>query len=152
MTATEAARQGWCVGPTTVSSSVPTSIPRTTAVNTLTAVEAGASGEASAPAARAVVWGAGPGTGSARVPAVLTPLSLSRDFVTLSPAYNYLQLWCSTGLKYKSITTSYFDLESHRDIILDYYGAHNLYHILWFLLWDDFILVENTENTGRSPD
>ena len=94
MTATEAARQGWCVGPTTVSSSVPTSTPRTTAVNTRTAVEVGGSGESSGPAARAVDWAAGRGTGSARVPAVLTPLSPSRGSVTLSPAYNLLQL-CS---------------------------------------------------------
>ena len=92
MTVTEAARQDWCVGVTTVSSSVPTSTPRTTAANTRTAVEAGASGESSATVTRRVVWGGGPDTGTARDPAVLTPLSPSRGSVTLSPAYNYLQL------------------------------------------------------------
>ena len=92
MTATEAARLDWCVGVTTVSSSVLTSTQRTIAVNIQTAVEAGASGESSAPAARAVGWAGGPGTGSARAPAVLTPLSHSRGSVTLSPAYNLLHL------------------------------------------------------------
>ena len=91
MTVTEAAEQDWCAGVTTVSSSVPTSTPRTTAVNTQTAVEAGASGESSVPAARVVVWAGGPDTGTARVPAVLTPLSPSRGSVTPSHASNYHQ-------------------------------------------------------------
>ena len=108
MTATEAARADWCVGATTASSSAPTSTPRTTAVNTRTAVEAGASGESSVPAARAVVWVGGPGTGTARVPAVLTPLSLSRGSVTLNLACNYLQLAALSSSKYKTILFLHF--------------------------------------------
>ena len=86
MTATEAARQGWCVGATTVSSSVPTSTPRTTAVNTQTAVEAGASGEPGVTAAGAVAVDSGAGTGTAGVLAVLTPRPRRPGYVTLSPA------------------------------------------------------------------
>ena len=44
----------------------------------------------SVPAARAVVWGGGPDTGTARGPAVLTPPSPSRGFATLNPAYNII--------------------------------------------------------------
>jgi len=86
MTATEVARLGWCVGVTTVSSSVPTSTPRTTAANTRTAVEAGASGEPGVAVRLAVAVGSGAGTGSARAPGVLTPRPRRPGYVTPSPA------------------------------------------------------------------
>ena len=108
MTATEAAWLDWCVGATTVSSSEPTSTLRTTAVSSQTGAEAGDSGESSVPAARAVVWVAGPGTGTARVLAVLTPLSLSRGSVTLNLACNYLQLGALSSSKYKTILFLHF--------------------------------------------
>ena len=57
-------------------------------------LQVGVSGASLVPAARIVVLGGGAVTDTVKVPAVLTPLSPSRGSVTLSPAYNLLQL-CS---------------------------------------------------------
>jgi len=86
MMVTEAAETVLYVGVTIVSSLELTSILRTTAVSSQMEAEVGDSGERSAPAVRVVVLAGGPDTDTAKVLAVLTPLSPSRDFVTLSLA------------------------------------------------------------------
>ena len=86
MMGTEAAWLDWCAGPTTVSSSEPTSTRRTTAASSQTAVEVGEPGGPGAPAASPVVVGTGVETDTAGVLAVLTPRPLRPGYVTHSHA------------------------------------------------------------------